>query len=64
LFEGAQRIFEIRRHDVTAKAEGRKAAELEAKLRQKDEMIAELAEELLALKKRTLAVSGESENES
>jgi hypothetical protein len=30
-------------------------AELEAKLRQKDEVIAELAEELLALKKRMLA---------
>jgi transposase-like protein len=30
LFEGALRIFEIKRLDVTAKAEGRKAAELEA----------------------------------
>jgi transposase-like protein len=55
LFEGAPRIFEIKRLDVTTKAEGRKAAELEAKLKQKDEVIAELAEELLALKKRVLA---------
>jgi hypothetical protein len=52
LFEGAPRIFEIKRQDVTAKAEGRKAAELETKLRQKDEVIAGLAEELLALKKK------------
>jgi transposase-like protein len=52
LFQGAPRIFEIKRQDVTAKAEGRKAAELEAKLKQKDEVIAGLAEELLALKKK------------
>jgi transposase-like protein len=55
LFEGAERIFEIKRPDVSAKAEGRKAAELEARLKQKDEVIAELAEELLFLKKRVLA---------
>jgi transposase-like protein len=53
LFEGAQHIFEIKRPDVSAKAEGRKAAQLEAKLKQKDEVIAELAEELLALKKKS-----------
>jgi transposase-like protein len=53
LFEGASLIFEIKRQDVTAKAEDRKAAELETKLRQKDEVIAELAEELLALKKKS-----------
>jgi transposase-like protein len=52
LFEGAPQIFEIKRQDVTAKSEGRKAAELETKLRQKDEVIAGLAEELLALKKK------------
>jgi hypothetical protein len=52
LLEEASRIFEIKRLDVTAKAEGRKAAELEAKLKQKDEVIAELAEELLVLKKK------------
>jgi transposase-like protein len=53
LFEGAEHIFEIKRPDVTAKAEGKKAAQLEAKLRQKDEVIAELAEELLSLKKKS-----------
>jgi transposase-like protein len=53
LFEGAERIFEITRPDVSAKAEGKKAAQLEAKLKQKDEVIAELAEELLALKKKS-----------
>jgi len=53
LFEEAPRLFEIKRPDVAAKAEERKAAELEAKLKQKDEVIAELAEELLALKKKS-----------
>jgi transposase-like protein len=53
LFEGAERIFEIKRPDVSAKAEGRKAAEMEAKIRQKDEVIAQLAEELLSLKKKS-----------
>jgi transposase-like protein len=55
LFEGAEQIFEIKRPDVSAKAKGRKTARLEAKLKQKDEVIAELAEELLSLKKRVLA---------
>jgi hypothetical protein len=55
LFEGASRIFEIKRPEVTAKADGRKVAELEAELKRKDEVIAELAEEPLALKKRVLA---------
>jgi transposase-like protein len=41
LFEGALRIFEIKRQDVTAKTEGRKAAELEAKLKQKELFIHE-----------------------
>jgi transposase-like protein len=53
LLEGAEHIFEIKRPDVSAKAEGRKTAELEAKLKQKDEVIAELAEELLSLKKKS-----------
>jgi transposase-like protein len=56
LFEGAPRIFEITRQDVTAKAEGRKAAELETKLSQKEEVIAGLAEELLALKKKNSGI--------
>jgi hypothetical protein len=53
LLEGAEHIFEIKRPDVSAKAEGRKAAELEARLKQKDEVIAGLAEELLSLKKKS-----------
>jgi hypothetical protein len=53
LFEGAEKIFEINRPDVSAKAEGRKAAQLEAKLKQKDEVIAELAEELLFFEKKS-----------
>ena len=52
LFEGAPGIFEIKRPDVSAQAERRKAAALEARLKHKDEVIAELAEELLALKKK------------
>ena len=53
LFEAAPKLFEIKRPDIAAKAEERKAAELEAKLKQKDEVIAELVEELLALKKKS-----------
>jgi transposase-like protein len=52
LFEGAPQIFEIKRPDLTAKAEGRRTAELEERLKQKDEVIAELEEELLSLKKK------------
>jgi hypothetical protein len=63
LFEGAEQIFEIKRPDVPAKAEGRKAARLEAKLKQKDEVTAELAEELLSLKKRVPARDRKSEDE-
>jgi transposase-like protein len=33
LFEGAEQIFEIKRPDVSAKAEGRKTAQLEGKLK-------------------------------
>jgi transposase-like protein len=52
LFEGGVQTFEIRRADISGKAEERKIAALEGKLKQKDEVIAELAEELLALKKK------------
>ena len=51
LFEGALRIFEIRRPDISGKAAGREAAALEVKLREKDTVIAELAQEVLTLKK-------------
>ena len=51
LFEGGIKTFEIKRDDISGKAEGRKINFLEEKIRQKDEVIAELAAELLDLKK-------------
>jgi transposase-like protein len=53
LFEGGVQIFQIKRTDISGKAEERKAAALEDKIKQKDEVIAELAEELLAIKKNS-----------
>ena len=44
--------FKIKRADISSKAKDRKIAALEEKLKQKDEVIAEFAEELLALKKK------------
>ena len=52
LFEGGIQTFQIKRTDISGKAEERKVSALEDKLKQKDEVIAELAEELLALKKK------------
>ena len=52
LFEGGVQTFQIKRTDISNKAEERKIAALEDKIQQKDEVIAELAEELLALKKK------------
>jgi len=52
LFEEGVQIFQITRTDISGKAEGRKITALEEKIKQKDEVIAELAEELLALKKK------------
>jgi transposase-like protein len=52
LLEGGTQVFQIKRSDISTKAEERKAAALEDRLRQKDEVIAELAEELLSLKKK------------
>jgi putative transposase len=51
LEEGAQ-SFKIIRPDISNKAKERKITALEEKLKQKDEVIACLAEELLALKKK------------
>jgi transposase len=48
LFEEGLQTFQTRRPDVSGKAEERKIAALEGKIKQKDEVIAELAEELLA----------------
>ncbi len=51
LEEGIQ-TFQIKRADISGKAEERKITALEDRIKQKDEIIAELAEELLALKKK------------
>jgi transposase len=63
LFEGGSRLFAIKRSDISTKAEERKVTALEGRLRQKDEVIAELAAELLSLKKRALAFSREVKSE-
>ncbi|MCL1911758.1 MAG: transposase [Leptospirales bacterium] len=52
LFEGGIQTFQVKRSDISAKAEERKVAALEEKIKQKDEVIADLAEELLGLKKK------------
>ena len=52
LFEGGIQTFQIKRTDISNKAEERKIAILEERLKQKDEIIAEFAEELLGLKKK------------
>jgi transposase-like protein len=52
LFEGGLQIFQVKRADISAKSEDRKIASLEEKIKQKDEVIAEFAEELLGLKKK------------
>ena len=52
LFEGGIQTFQIKRSDISGKAEVRKTTALEEKIKQKDEVIAELAEELLGLKKK------------
>ena len=52
LLENGTQTFQIKRTDITGKAEERKLNALEDKIKQKDEVIAELAEELLALKKK------------
>jgi len=52
LFENGVQTFQIKRTDISSKAEERKITALEDKIKQKDEVIAELAEELLGLKKK------------
>jgi len=52
LFEGGVQTFQIKRPDISGKAEERKIMSLEDKITQKDKVIAELAEELFALKKK------------
>ena len=52
LLEEGKQTFKIKRPDISRKADARKIAVLEEKIKQKDEVIAELAGELLALKKK------------
>ena len=53
LFEGGIQTFQVTRPEISFKAEQRKITALEEKIKQKDEVIAELAEELLGLKKKS-----------
>ena len=53
LIEGGAQTFRIKRTDISGKAEERKVEALYDKIKQKDEVIAELAEELLVLKKKS-----------
>jgi transposase len=52
LFEGGQQIFQIKRSDISEKAMEKQTKAFEDKLRHKDNVIAELAQELLELKKK------------
>jgi putative transposase len=51
--ESGIQVFQIQRTDISSKADKRKIAVLEDKIKHKDEVIAELAEELLSLKKKS-----------
>jgi transposase-like protein len=57
LFEGALNLFEIKRTDITEKAQEKKSKALEAKIAEKDNVIAELAQEVLELKKKKAGLS-------
>jgi hypothetical protein len=52
LFEVGQQIFQIKRPDISDKAMEKHTKDLEERLRHKDNVIAELAQELLELKKK------------
>ena len=52
LFEGGQQIFQIKRPEISEKAIEKQTKAFEDKLRHKDNVIAELAQELLELKKK------------
>ena len=52
LLEEGKQTFQIKRKDISNKAKERKIAALEDKIKHKDEVIAELAQELLELKKK------------
>jgi transposase-like protein len=52
LLEEGKQTFRIKRTDISSKAKDRKIFALEDKIKHKDEVIAELAQELLELKKK------------
>jgi transposase InsO family protein/transposase-like protein len=58
MFEGALKTFEIKRTDITEKAFEKQTKAFEDKLRHKDNVIAELAQELLELKKTSWSEIG------
>jgi len=51
--------FKTKRDDISSKAKDRKISALEDRIKHKDEVIAELAEELLALKKKNSGLQQE-----
>ena len=52
LFEGWEQVFQIKRPDISGKTMEKQTKAFEDKLRHKDNVIAELAQELLELKKK------------
>ena len=52
MVEGAMSIFQITRTDISEKAHERRIRELETKLLERENLIAELAQENLGLKKK------------
>jgi transposase-like protein len=52
LIEDSKQTFNIKRTDISNKARERKITALEEKIKHKDEVIAELVQELLELKKK------------
>ena len=63
-FEKTAMIFDCHRLDITEKAQQRKIDELEAKLKKKDEVIAEIAEENMMIKKLLVAGARERKGQS
>jgi transposase len=52
MFEGALHTFQITRNDISEKAHEREKKTFEEELRKKDNVIAQLAQEVLELKKK------------
>jgi transposase-like protein len=63
MVENARETFAIKRTDISGSAQDRRIKELEAKLLERETLIAELAQENLGLKKRKVAGIREGEDE-